>query len=288
MKPFDFNVHPDTSIFRPAPRSVDQVIRSEFELTPRELLLSFQNSINSQSWTQLVSGCNCMIFTAYFHEHPFEAHSFISDLTKLFADSGLQVTTTFLVDPRFDGDIKALLKAWTEAGVRFIKFHSYHQKIGESLYPRCLEICSFAQTLGLGICIDCSYGTIGMFKYDNLLLVSLILDHVKHVPVVILHAGGLRAFEAALLADDASNAFVELSFSPIYYRNTSIYGRFVDIMSLLPPSKFLYASDYPYVDFPKSLASISHLLAAANYTPLQSEAVLLGNIKKILASPKVV
>ena len=123
-----------------------------------------------------------------------------------------------------------------------------------------------------------------MFKYDNLLLVSLILEQVKNVPVVILHAGGLRAFEAALLADDASNAYVELSFSPIYYRNTSIYGRFVDIMSLLPSSKFLYASDYPYVDFPASLASTHDLLAAANYTSLNRDLVLFGNAKKIITS----
>ena len=146
-----------------------------------------------------------------------------------------------------------------------------------------MKIAKIAEEFGIGICVDASYGSLGIYRYDNLKLAAEILLEVKNVPVVILHAGGLRAYEAALIASSCENAFIELSFSPHYYLNTSVYQAFVDMFKLLPPSRFLYASDYPYINLRDSLLCADRLFFDAGLSATDIDGVFVENARKIFA-----
>lgn len=277
MKPFDFNIHPNTSNLTCIGSGAEPMVDLEFSLDPDELYSSLTQSIIAEFWSQHISGFNCMIFSSYFQNNPHDIGQFINKLKYFCGNANLVIQFTLLVDPRPDCSYEQLFDAYSRAGVKFIKFHSYHQHIDKDLIPSCVEIAEIAQSYNIGICIDASYGSLGLFKYDNLLLASEILSYVKDVPVVILHCGGLRCYEAVLIALDSKNAYIELSFSPHFYRGTEVYSRFVDILKLFPIERFLYASDYPYVRLDESVDTIKTLLSTALISVSEIEKVFHGN-----------
>ena len=282
MKPFDFNVHPRLLRDHNDQNDIGPAVISEFCCRPSEIIDSFRQAICSEKWNDYISGFNCMIFSDSFSKKPSEAVRAIQDLRYLCIDNGLNISFTILCDPRYSSSYIDLLSIWKRSGVSFIKFHSYHQKIDAVLIQKCLEIATIAESLNLGICIDASYGSLGMFKYDNLLLASEILECIKKVPVIILHAGGLRCYEAALLVNDTYNGYLELSFSPHYYKGTSVFKRFVDVVQMLPSDRLLYASDYPYITHSDSLECADILLREANLGKADISQIMNLNALKLI------
>lgn len=275
MKPFDFNIHPNFSFT--ASQDVLSSVNNELNCDDNLLLESIKYSIIHENWSQYLCGFNLMVFTNFFHKHPQQTTIFTNNLTEFAASNSLKVSYTFLVNPLIGLECENILRHWVDAGVRYIKFHSYHQQIDESKFDSCVKISKIAQSLGLGICIDASYGTKGLFKYDNLRLAACILEHVDSVPVVILHAGGLRAYEASLLANDCANVRIEMSFSPHFYRNTAIFSSFKDIFHLVSPSQIIYASDYPYITLEESLEVFNTLVKGLNLTEQAMNSFLYRN-----------
>lgn len=282
MKPFDFNIHPNLLGFNKSLDYASRSIISEFSCNPTAIVDSLEKAISAEGWNEYISGFNCMIFSDSFSKEPNKAVGAIQGLRDLCNENGLKISCTVLCDPRYPGSYKDLLLMWKDSGISFIKFHSYHQKIDKCLVTDCLEIASIAESLGLGICIDASYGSLGMFKYDNLLLASEILSHVKNVPIIILHAGGLRCYEAALLVSDSDNGYLEISFSPHYFKGTTVYNRFVDVVQMLPASRLIYASDYPYITHSDSLKCAYTLLSDANLSGSDVDLIMNRNALGLL------
>ena len=284
MKPFDFNIHPNINFSSAAKNNSDIAVVSELTCSADQIISSFKNQFKLCPWSNYISGFNCMIFTSLFHDFPERTNAFTSKLNRICQKNRLSIEYTFLANPRFSESFESILYHWAKAGVKFVKFHSYHQKISDDLIPDCVKIAKIAEEYGIGICVDASYGSLGLYRYDNLKLAAEILLEVKNVPVIILHAGGLRCYEAVLIASSCDNAFVELSFSPHYYANTSVYQSFVDMFQILETTKFLYASDYPYIDLQASLRCAERLFLDAGLTDDDIERVFYGNAHKILKS----
>ena len=282
MKPFDFNVHPNFNLVGSAKSNPFDSVISELTCTPSQIIQSFDVQLRASSWRDYISGFNCMVFTSHFHNFAEDASEFTMQMIQLCNAHDLSVDFTFLANPHLIHSFEHILSCWVNAGVKFIKFHSYHQQITDELIVDCVQIAKMAEASGVGVCIDASYGSLGMYRYDNLKLAAEILLKVKDVPVVILHAGGLRALEATLIAASCENAFIELSFSPHYYLNTSHYRTFIDMFKLLPPSRFLYASDFPYVNHRESLLSAERLLLDSLLSKSESEDVLRRNSLRLL------
>jgi hypothetical protein len=283
MKPFDFNIHPNLDFAGLAKSNPVIAVVPELSCSASQLIAAFKYQLGISSWSDYISGFNCMIFTSFFHNHPEKAANFIGQMNQLCISHGLSIEYTFLANPTFADSFERIIFYWAEAGVRLIKFHSYHQKISEGMIPVCVRMAKIAEEFGIGVCVDASYGSLGIYRYDNLKLATEILLEVKSTPVVILHAGGLRSYEAALIASSCENAFIELSFSPHYYFNTSVYQSFVDIFQLLPPSRFLYASDYPYIDLRESLLCAERLFLDGGLSATEIEEVFAENARKIFA-----
>ncbi len=276
MQPFDFNVHPNFKEPKHF-QNVNDIVFTEMNCSMDNIVETLSYDINCGSWSKKISGFNLMVFSNLLTVHPDQSSLLVDRVSQLCKANSLLISYTFLIDPRFHNISKKLMSSWKQAGAKYIKFHSYHHRIDDELINTCVDISIKAQEIGLGICVDASYGTIGLFDFDNLKLVVKILSMVKETPVVILHCGGLRAYEAALIVDDVDNAYIELSFSPHFYRNTSIYSRFVDILSMVDSKRILYASDYPYISHDDALSTCRSLLEDASLSSEIKNNILYKN-----------
>ena len=281
LKFFDFNVHPCIhNISTPLP--TQKLISSEFNFTSDILEVSYTSLVSSANNSLI--GFNYMIFSDVYCHNPSSASN-LFDLSQYYHEKN-SFTTFFtqLIDPRLDLDFYDLFITLKSFNFKFIKFHPYHQKIDKHLHARCIYIAKVAEKCGLGICIDASYGTKYLYDYDNLYLAALVSQNVSSTPIVILHAGGYRAIEAALIASDCPNVFIEISFSPVYYKNTSIYTTFVDMFTILQPSKFLHASDFPYISFQESIQATNDLVRHADLPVEALTSISSGNAFSLLSS----
>lgn len=116
----------------------------------------------------------------------------------------------------------------------------------------CVEIAKKAESLNMLIMIDTSYGSLGMYQYDNLKLAMAIANVVTKTSIILLHSGGARCLEAMLLADATKNIFLETSFSLPYYLGSSIERDLAFTYKKLGEDKVLYGSDFPYISFEES------------------------------------
>ena len=178
-----------------------------------------------------------------------------------------------------------LLKKAHRSGIHFIKFHSYVQKIDNSMYEKCIEWARMAEESGIGICIDTSYGSHLMYKYDNLTLAADICSIIKDVPIILLHSGGLRVLEAMLLCDVTENLYLECSLSPHYYSKIpSVTNDIISVYSRLGHERILYASDYPYLDFSDSADFMDSFFISCGFTEEERHSIFFDNSVNLLSS----
>ena len=146
-----------------------------------------------------------------------------------------------------------ILDSFRSSGVSAIKFHSYQQSINHSNFAPYITLARWAESLGMPVLIDASFGSLDMYRFDNLRLVSYIAAEVTNVPIIILHSGGARVIQALLLAESSSNIFLETSFTLPYFLGSSVEGDLAFAYKKLGTDRVVYASDHPYVNSTYSL-----------------------------------
>ena len=229
---FDFNIHPNIDFIKN--KVLDKQITSELNCTNEELLISFNKFHTDLSLDikKNLKGINIMLFSKFFQDNPEFLKPFILEIKKIFSKFNIKISVTTLIDPR-NKDFQVFIDHCALSSVNFIKFHCYHQNINSKLFDNCVQISKYAETNNIGTCVDTSFGTKGLYKFDNLRLASEIFEEVNKVPVVLLHLGGIRALEAALLVVDTPNGFLETSFTPKYFENFYFYNTIKDALKLV-------------------------------------------------------
>ena len=278
---FDFNIHPNINFLNS--KLLNKQIASEFNCTNEDLLISFNKFHDDLSIDikQKLKGINIMLFSKFFQDNPILLSDFILEIKKIFFKSNIKISVTTLIDPR-NKDFKVFIDYCALSSVNFIKFHCYHQHIDSKLFENCVRISKYAEKKNIGICVDTSFGTRGLYKFDNLRLASEIFEEINKVPVVLLHLGGIRALEAALLVADTANGFLETSFTPKYFENFYFFNTIKDALKLVGSKRIIYASDYPYISIDESLESSLKLFNECNFFNDELDNILFGNALKIM------
>ena len=239
---FDFNIH----LYSKDKGDIKSQIKNDTELTAKDLCRNLKNNLNHFKSNGVLSG-NFHLFNSDIIDD--------KDLETFFLEVNSKLPGslfTILCDFRKVNKLEYLKKI-KDLGFHFIKFHSYVQKIDESDYKDVLDCALIAESLNLGICIDTSFGTINMYKYDNLKLTSYLLCTIIKTPIILLHSGGLRVLEAMLLADHNTNVYLETSLSLDYYKGSNLINDFVFAYNKIGYDRLLYASDYPYQNMNDSI-----------------------------------
>ena len=239
---FDFNIH----LYSKDTGDIKSQIKSDTELTAKDLCVNLKNNFDHFKSNGVLSGNFHLFNSDIVHDKYLE--TFFSEVNSKLPGSLFTILCDFRKVNKLD-----YLKKIKDLGFHFIKFHSYVQKIHESDYNEVLECALIAESLNLGICIDTSFGTINMYKYDNLKLTSYLLCTIIKAPIILLHSGGLRVLEAMLLADQNTNVYLETSLSLDYYEGSNLINDFAFAYNKIGYDRVLYASDYPYQNMNDSI-----------------------------------
>jgi uncharacterized protein len=262
---FDINIH-----LPHRESNLQGFLREESFMRSKELIHGFNHYHDEFSD---IMGGNFMIFNENIEHNEIQIFSnYVRDKMK---NSFFTLLTNFRFTS-FD-----YLEKMKESGVSAIKFHSYVQKISDLDFDDVLECSKNAEKLGLPIFIDTSYGTSKMYQHDNLKLAAFLLDHIKSVPVVLLHSGGSRVLEAFLLAASCDNVFLDSSFSVDTYLGSSVEIDLAYTYNQIGFDRVVYGSDMPYVSSNDSLNSIKKFFKNQNINLDYQNSMLEESWKKI-------
>jgi len=268
MKYFDFNIHLPCGL-----DNLDSRLQDETSMSGSAFEKCFQfyeKELNNHS-----IGGNIMILNSSLSIPEVES------LVSKTKTSWTMTCVTIMVDPR-EADWEKRITELYDAGVAAIKFHCYIQKISENDIPTCVEIASKAQSLGMLVMIDTSYGSLGMYQFDNLKLASAIATQVTKTPIILLHSGGARCIEAMLLADATKNIYLETSFTIPYYLGSSVERDLAFIYKKIGEDKILYGSDFPYINLDDSRSTFLSFMDKWGFTSNQVENIAKNNALRIL------
>jgi hypothetical protein len=165
--------------------------------------------------------------------------------------------------------------------IRRIKLHSYFQKITSEDFKNIIKICKICEKKKISILIDASYGTLNLFKYDNLKLIVEIAEHIKKVPIVVLHSGGSNVIKAMIIALSTNNIFFETSFSLNFYQNSNLWNDFNFAFKKIGYEKIIYGSDIPYVKIEDSEQNIKKFFKEFNLSIKNIENIMFNNYFKV-------
>jgi len=266
---FDCNIH------LPCGESgLDDRLCDEGNMGGKELLRCFEQHRNILQ-DKIHTG-NFMLFNERLSAN--EASNFTSVVRKIFKDARF----TILVDINNPKEPDRLL-SMKKAGIDAIKFHCYVQKIEEADYQKVMELAKVAVDLDMPIFLDTSYGSVGMYRYDNLKLAAFLLEEITSIPLVLLHSGGARILEAFLLAGACPNVYLESSFSLPYYIGSSVEQDMAFAYKRIS-EKVIYGSDFPYVDMATSLKTFLKFVKDWEFTDAEIESFLSLNVKKVFGA----
>jgi uncharacterized protein len=265
---FDCNIHLPCG-----GEELDDSLCDEGGMGEKELLACFEQ--HRLTLKDKINAGNFMLFNENLPAS--EALSFTSVVRKIFADARF----TVLVDIHNPKESERLL-SMKKSGIDAVKFHCYFQKIEEVDFPKVMELSKVAVDLNMPIFIDTSYGSSGMYRYDNLRLAAFLLKEITEVPVVLLHSGGSRVLEAFLLADACPNVFLETSFSLPYYIGSSVEQDMAFAYKKVS-EKVIYGSDFPYVDMTNSIEIFLKFVQDWKFTDAQIEGFLSSNVIKVFS-----
>ncbi|HMW62040.1 MAG TPA: amidohydrolase family protein [Leptospiraceae bacterium] len=190
---------------------------------------------------------------------------------------------TALVDFR-RADAVAVVQNLKRIGFHAIKFHPYGQQIETEEMERILAVCETAEQLGMAILVCTSFGTSKMHQHDGLGLACRISEVVSRVPLVLLHSGGMRCFEAFLLAEDKPNVVLETSFSLNYWKGSRFADDFMFIFKRLGSGRVMYGSDFPYVSFAEARAYLAEQLNSHGFTPAEQSDIFYGTADRVFGT----
>jgi hypothetical protein len=271
---FDFNVH----LVGDAAADTPDRLRDEGRLDVAGLGECYER--HRAALRSSVQAVNLMLFNQAL---PFEDQPLPAWTARVRRDFPEAVFTQ-LLDFRRPG-LGGALDRLAAAGVGGVKFHSYVQRIADADIPAALDAARAAAERGVFVCIDASYGTTRLYDYDNLKLAAAIVREVRTVPIVILHSGGARRWEAMLLAEDNPNVLLETSFTLPYYEGSAIAGDLAFIYRKIGVDRVLYASDFPYVGLDASIACMERFLEAHAFSAAERAAILGGNARRVFGRP---
>ena len=264
MKTFDFNIHFSAlgAVARP------HLTSDETRMQPDDLAACY--ALQRAGIKDAVDAANFMLFNqALFFGAG--AADFMDRVRRDLPGS----TFTALIDFRREDAVSAVDSAATQ-GVRGLKFHSYFQRIAAEDFPAALALARRAQERRMFVCVDTSYGTSGMYRFDNLRLACLLADALT-CPIILLHSGGLRVFEAMLLAEEHPHVFLETSFSLDYYRGSTVEEDLRWVYRKLGPHRLVYGSDHPYIDLAQAAQDCRRTLEKIGFDEVAVEAVMWQN-----------
>lgn len=161
-----------------------------------------------------------------------------------------------LYTPEFDhpstmvDDMERFFQRYTFGG---LKIHPRWQRVTIN-DPKVREALEWAAERSLTVLFD-------LFPFgDNLdepalqpLAYHRLAQEMPALKMILAHAGGYRVMETFLVAKSNSNVYLDISFTPVYFKGSSVFNDLAFVCRRIPPGRILYGSDFPHVRSADSL-----------------------------------
>jgi predicted TIM-barrel fold metal-dependent hydrolase len=180
------------------------------------------------------------------------------------------------------GDPIAAMERFCEnAAPHALKIHPRLQGVTVS-DPRVVSVLGWASSRSLPVIFDVfPWGAKLQDPEIRPLAYHQIAQQLPELKLVLAHAGGAYLIDAFMVAKSNPNVFLEFSFTPIYFRGSSIERDCTFVCARLPEGRVVYGSDFPNVRLSESLVHARSWMATADE---KSQVAFFGQAAKILYS----
>lgn len=160
-----------------------------------------------------------------------------------------------------------------------LKIHPRRQGISIN-EPEVRDTLAWAAERGLTVLFDVFLWGASLGNADlEPLAYHALAQALPNLRMVLAHAGGHKIMDAFLVAKANPNVFLDVSFTPVYFRGSSIAQDVGFVCARLPAGRVLYGSDFPFTYFGQHLEIVQDL--ARDVTPAVQRA-LFGEAARAL------
>jgi len=143
---------------------------------------------------------------------------------------------------------------------RGLKIHPRRQDVTVE-QPLVNEVLAWAAERALPVLFDVfPFGPSLTNLATHPLAYSQVAQRFPNLKMVLAHSGGFRLMDAFLVAKSHHGVHLDLSFTPVYFKGSSVAADCSFLCRRLPAGRVLYGSDFPSVPFRDSMDAVRALL----------------------------
>ena len=178
-------------------------------------------------------------------------------------------------------NLKKYLNIMTEKNIKNICLHPYLQNIDDKKINFLCKKKNIKLFDKFNFIIATAIGTKKMYKNNPLKVAFRISETFKNNKIVLSHFGGFKILEAINLMKNNKNIYADMSFSHIFWKNTSFE---IDLIYAINqfPNKIFYGSDFPYCSVKKSYIYLMNFLRKKKIKENIIKKIFFKNAEKFL------
>jgi len=152
----------------------------------------------------------------------------------------------------FEPDVIDKLEFYHEIGIAGLKLHprmhNYHIE-----NKACVNLVKKAGHMELPVMICCFPDGINIKLGNTAASIGRLADQAQDTKIAIGHAGGHKIIDYLMVAKSCKNLYLDLSFSLLYYRGSSIINDIKYVINNINGERIIWGTDYPDRPYSKSV-----------------------------------
>jgi predicted TIM-barrel fold metal-dependent hydrolase len=166
-------------------------------------------------------------------------------------------------------------------GMKALKLHPRLQEFGYEHIDHILLAAKECERLKIPLIICSWCGGQDLFKSRILEMCHQIALECSSLSLIMAHAGGHRPIEALLAMKSCPNLYVDLSFSPLYFKGTSVELDLIYLIRKADPRRVLFGSDFPEMSVQDSVDWVLTVAENLNLSKSHIRAILGENAERL-------
>ncbi len=200
---------------------------------------------------------------------PHVENAFIAALSK---ENPEQVIGFASVHPYKDDAVSQLTEDIKKYHLKGLKLHPRVQNISLA-DPRVIALVKRAAELKIPILIDCFPQRVFTIPFEELIpeRIGELAAHIPEAKIILAHVGGQRIWDAFAVARAHDNIYLDFSFSPVFFEDSSIEGDLAFALRKIGAPRCIFGSDYPEVSFQDAIRSARKLTERARFSSEETD-----------------
>jgi predicted TIM-barrel fold metal-dependent hydrolase len=213
-----------------------------------------------------------------------EPHLPTADLCAAIAPYADRLVPIGSVEPHGDTVVQEIARQVGELGVRGIKLHPRLQGIQFSDLPQLEAIAHQCGAVGVPLIICSFLGGRDLFKGRTLEWCHDLAHLCPETTIVLAHAGGHRPLDALMVLKANPNIYVDLSFSPLYFAESSVRQDLECLVRKADPKRVLFGSDFPEASLDASVEWMQDMARRLALVASHRDAILYENAARLFGA----